>query len=529
MTGNPSSAYEANFAHAQKMHGDGYVDEAIVQYRVLADQRPDDLAVKVALGSALLQQGHDALAEPYLREAWEGAPEDMAANFFWGQLLNRRGNHSAAHECFLTTVAFEPRHASARRSLATLALYRGELDEAYHWIGSLSAFQPKGDVSGVSAQLEMLLNKRDSSSEYYCGSAQVFSRSSRSTEGPPGERDLMELNPERVEGILALCGWSRLEPGTLNLSLGFSFDDVAQSIAPGFYEAGSEVVYPDGYLHIPKLRVGYWYYQGYLHYQGKHLPVLFRRAVTPNSAEVIEVFAECSVREALSVTDGASVLCYFAAPGAPAKDENWLACLLDIYAIFFAQHQQFGRKRELYQGHEGWGMPGQRPTMHRFEKYALDRWLDPSARVLDIGCNIGCFGVEVSKNVGSYVGFDINDSLVQIARRLARYHEVDNCKFLTSSFEDYRNSEPGKFDLIFSFAVHVWIGKPMVGYVADLKEMLEPGGIVVIESNDLVRNDAQFFSNMAAFYEQGFFLLYKGNLQDDGVINRGFCVFKLLA
>ena len=68
----------------------------------------------------------------------------------------------------------------------------------------------------------------------------------------------------------------------------------------------------------------------------------------------------------------------------------------------------------------------------------------------------------------------------------------------------------------------------MNGYVADLKEMLEPGGIVVIESNDLVRNDDEFFINMASFYEQGFFLLHKGVLQDDGVINRGFCVFKLL-
>ncbi|MDF3874047.1 class I SAM-dependent methyltransferase [Pseudomonas putida] len=528
MTGNPSSAYEARFAHAQKMHGDGYIEEAIAQYSALTAEQPDDLALKVALGSALLQQGKDGLAEPYLREAWEGAPQDMAANFFWGQLLNRRGDHAAAHDCFLTTVAFEPRHASARRALATLALYRGDLDEAYHWVGSLSAYQPKGDVSAVSSQLEMLLNKRRPGSEYYCGYAQVFSRSSKSAEGPPGERDLLKINPERIEGILSLCGWSKIEPGTLNLSLKFNFEDVALAVAPSFYEAGADVVYPEGYRHIPKARVGYWYYTGFVHYQGRHVPVLFRRAVTPNSADVIEVFAENAVREVLGVSDGASVLCYFASPDAPVKDEQWLTSLLEIYSIFFAQAQQFGRKRELYQGHEGWGMPGQRPTLHRFEKYALDRWLDPQARVLDIGCNIGCFGIEVSKSVGSYVGFDINESLVQIARRLAKYHAADNCEFLASSFEDYRQSNPGKFDLIFSFAVHVWIGKPMNGYVADLKEMLEPGGIVVIESNDLVRNDDEFFINMASFYEQGFFLLHKGVLQDDGVINRGFCVFKLL-
>ncbi|MEX5669414.1 hypothetical protein ABFV57_31620, partial [Pseudomonas neuropathica] len=91
--------------------------------------------------------------------------------------------------------------------------------------------------------------------------------------------------------------------------------------------------------------------------------------------------------------------------------------------------------------------------------------------------------------------------------------------FLTSSFEDYRQSAPEKFNLIFSFAVHVWIGKPMVAYVSDLKEMLEPGGVVIIESNDLVRNDAQFFENMSSLYEQGFFLMYRGTLKDDGVIN----------
>jgi len=528
MTEHTSHALGARFEHAQKLYGDGQVEEAIVEYRSLLLEHPDDLAVKVALGAALLQQGKDALAEPYLREAWEGAPYDMTANFYWGQWLNRTGDFDTAHNCFLRTLTAEPKHPAARRALATLGLYRGDLDEAYHWVGSLSAFQPKGDVSTVTAQLEMLLGKRKSTSDFYCGAAKVFSRSSTSAEGPPGERELLALNPSREDGIMQACGWSRIEPGTLNLAIKFPFNDVAKHIAPSFYEAAQEVVYPPAYQHIPKARIGYWYYHGCVHHNGDYMPVLFRRALTPNSEEVLEVFAEHSVRERLKVVDGDNVLCYFAAPSAQVKDPDWLACLLDVNGLFFAEHQQFGRKRELYQGHEGWGMPGQRPTLHRFEKYSLDKWLEPGARVLDIGCNIGCFGVEVSKNVGSYVGFDINDSLVKIASRLANYHRADNCQFLTSSFEDYRNSEPGKFDLIFSFAVHVWIGKPMNEYVEDLKAMLEPGGVVIIESNDLVRNDTQFFANMSCFYEQGFFLLYRGTLKDDGVINRGFCVFKRL-
>ncbi|MEX5669787.1 hypothetical protein ABFV57_33580, partial [Pseudomonas neuropathica] len=82
-----------------------------------------------------------------------------------------------------------------------------------HWIGRLSTLQPKGEVRALTAQLEMLLNKRKAGSEYYCGTAQVFSRSSKSAEGPPGEREILKLNPERSDGILSLCGWSRIEPG----------------------------------------------------------------------------------------------------------------------------------------------------------------------------------------------------------------------------------------------------------------------------------------------------------------------------
>lgn len=528
MTQNPDPAFAARFEHAQKIHGEGQAQEAIASYRELLEQRPDDLAIKVALGSALLQLEKDALAEPYLREAWQGAPDDMATNFYWGQFLIRSGDYSGAYECFLTTVNIEPRHVAARQSLATLALYRGDLDEAYHWIGSLNAFNPSGDVGVITAQLEMVLGKRGAGSQFYFGKAQVFSRSSQSAEGPPGERDILAINPERRDGILGLCGWQKIEPGTLNLALKFNFNEVASMIAPSFYEAGEQVVYPEAYKYIPQKRIGYWYYQGAVQFKGSHLPVLFRRAVTPNSEEVLEVFAEHSVRERLALADGDSLICYFATPGDAAPSGDWMKCLLDVHEIFLAEHQQFGRKRELYQGHEGWDMPGQRPTVHRFEKYSLQKWLEPGARVLDIGCNIGCFGVEVSKSVGSYVGFDINESLVNVAQRLADYHQASNCEFLTSSFEEFRQNAPGTFDLIFSFAVHVWIGKPMDQYGQDLKAMLNSGGTIIIESNDLVRNDAQFFANMQAFYEQGFFLLFRGALKDDGVINRGFCVFKRL-
>ncbi|MBD1550667.1 methyltransferase domain-containing protein [Pseudomonas typographi] len=528
MNNRAQAPYEDRFLVAQQKHGEARYDEAIVDYRQLLVEQPEDLAVKVALGGALLHKDRDVEAAPLLREVWEAAPDDVAANYYWGQYSNRQGDHTRAYECFLRTVAAEPGHLLATKGLATLCLYRGNLDEAYHWLGSLQFFHPSAKLGAIKPQLEMLLGKRNPKRQFFCAKAKVFSRSSISQDGPPGERDILALNPDRFEGIVNLCGWSRLEPGTLNLALKFDFAEAAKWVAPAFYEAAADVVYPPAYESIPRRRIGYWYYRGYLYNNGAYQPMLLRRAVTPNSEEVAEVFAEHSLRETLALSDGQTVLCYLASSEQAMQDDAWLACRLKAYDLFFDQTQQFGRRLELYQGHEGWQLPGQRPTLHRFEQYALGRWLTPTARVLDIGCNIGCFGIEVASNVGSYVGFDINASLIEVAKTLADYHQADNCEFRTASFEDFRSSDPGQFDLIFSFAVHVWIGKPMRDYVSDLKAMLNPGGIIVIESNDLVRNDSQFFANMSEFIREGFFLLYKGKLKDDGVINRGFCVFQLL-
>jgi len=525
---NPS-AYEQRFTRAQQLQAAGQTDAAIKDYRQLLAEHPDELPLTLALAAALIgRSDSDNEAEAHLRRVQEAVPSNAAVNSLLGQLLVRQGKYDSAHSYLHQAIQLDPQLHEARNSLASLALYQGALDEAYHWIGSLTCYNPTSDVSPLLAQLEMILNKRHAPQSFFCGVAKVFSRSSRTQGGPPGEREILAINPNRYDGILGVTGWQRIEPGTLNLQLLFNFTEAARNIAPLFYESGESVCYPQGYEHIPKARMGYWYYQGYVQSQGQRAPVLFRRAVTPNSEEVVEVFAERNLRETLKLQDGTNLLCYLATPSTEAEENDWLACKLDIHEQFLSEKQAFGRHQVLYQGHEGWGLPGQRPTLHRMEKYSLHNWLEPNARVLDIGCNIGCFGIEVSRHVGHYVGFDINDSLIHIARRLARHHKVENCEFHTWAFEDFRRANPGTFDLIFSFAVHVWIGKPMQDYVADLKQMLNPGGTVVIESNDLKRNDGQFFSNMAAFFEQGFFLLHQGQLFDDGVINRGFCVFKRL-
>ncbi|GGI20996.1 hypothetical protein GCM10008066_26800 [Oxalicibacterium faecigallinarum] len=206
------------------------------------------------------------------------------------------------------------------------------------------------------------------------------------------------------------------------------------------------------------------------------------------------------------------------------SDEDWFACIATIRSKIEANPQQFGRG-DLYQAHETWGIKGQRPTLQRLYEYGLEKWLPAHANVLDIGCNIGMFGLALSEKIKSYYGFDHNQLLIDIARQMANVRGIDNCQFECESFRDFtlRNKE-NKFNVVFSFAVHVWIGMSIADYAKAVYALLKPGGILIWESNRLDTNDKDFFQNVRHFLNAGFVIQSCGKLKDDNIIERGFYV-----
>ncbi|MGN6228132.1 MAG: hypothetical protein ACTHNM_11930 [Dyella sp.] len=139
-------------------------------------------------------------------------------------------------------------------------------------------------------------------------SAIVSSRSSKKPDGPPGEKEILELNPARRERILQVTKWPNLFSGSLNLDVP---DDCVHRLwlcTPVLWEDGADVQYPEKYAHIPRLRVGYLYFAGNLRNGQKTVPVLFRRAANPLPKR-IEAFASQSLRDALSLSDKIAVTC----------------------------------------------------------------------------------------------------------------------------------------------------------------------------------------------------------------------------
>lgn len=131
---------------------------------------------------------------------------------------------------------------------------------------------------------------------------------SRSSVTPPGDADVLAMNPARRDRILRATGWKDVFPGTLNLKV--TADTVHRLLlcTPVIRESAEDIVYPPEFAHIPRLRVGYLYFRGRIRKHDDVLPVLIRRACNP-LPELLEAMSEFKLRDTLGLSDGESVLC----------------------------------------------------------------------------------------------------------------------------------------------------------------------------------------------------------------------------
>jgi hypothetical protein len=136
----------------------------------------------------------------------------------------------------------------------------------------------------------------------------ITSRSSRMLGGAPGEAEIQARNPDRGARILRATGWSKLEPGSLNLDVHKDAVHRLLLCEPVLRESAETFSYPPGdYAHIPSLRVGYLYFPGFL-VKGIRVPVLFRRAMNP-IPRLIEAFSAESLRATLALSDADVIVC----------------------------------------------------------------------------------------------------------------------------------------------------------------------------------------------------------------------------
>ena len=130
----------------------------------------------------------------------------------------------------------------------------------------------------------------------------VYSRSSRKDSGPPGEAEILKLNPQREELIKFNTGWKELYAGTLNVKTEHkTLCKVIDKLIPLFEE--KPVVYPEKYKSIPIKRNGYRYWKCRLKVGDKRIKCLLRCANVPVKG-VAEIVCDQGIRDFLKINDG---------------------------------------------------------------------------------------------------------------------------------------------------------------------------------------------------------------------------------
>lgn len=195
-----------------------------------------------------------------------------------------------------------------------------------------------------------------------------------------------------------------------------------------------------------------------------------------------------------------------------------------IWRLYSESTQEFGYGK-FYQSLPELGIDGMRPTKLRVEKYHFSDFLNKQQDVLDLGCNCGFLDITIANDVKTVTGVEYNASLVQIAEEVKQYLNKANVSFVHEEYNSWKKHNTKKYDVVFSFAVHHWFGVTAYKYAKDLNELVNSGGLLLFESQD-VTEDKIYKNIVNELLFRGFKIEYEGSGMDDGMYKRNFYVLR---
>jgi ubiquinone/menaquinone biosynthesis C-methylase UbiE len=151
------------------------------------------------------------------------------------------------------------------------------------------------------------------------------------------------------------------------------------------------------------------------------------------------------------------------------------------------EHFIYSKQDGFYQGLDKINIKGSRSTEKRFNEYNIGSLFSKNKNVLDIGSNCGFVSLYTSEFVKSVTGVEINPFLVKISNDTKEFLNIQNVKFVCSTFEEYNTEE--KFDIVYSFANDSTIDNNTTfnfeEYVQKILFLLSSGGLLIFESQAL--------------------------------------------
>ena len=122
--------------------------------------------------------------------------------------------------------------------------------------------------------------------------------------------------------------------------------------------------------------------------------------------------------------------------------------------------------------------------------------------------------------------------MVEVASLTAGYLGQENASFVQDKFEDFQAETAGagrRFDLIVATAVHMHVRYDIEEFATAIAELLRPGGLVLLESQDMRTVDWDFKDKIRRFAGTAFEELSRGATTDENGIPRLHAVLRLQA
>ncbi len=143
-TGGDAGNADAHFRLAQRLEGEGRIDEAEAAYRRSLALAPDHADACLNLGALLCDAGRGADAVQIYSEGLVRCPDVGSLHFNLAVALEDLGERAAALKSYERCLALEPRSADAHFNAARLHDQLGQMQQAVRHFNAYRRLQQKG-------------------------------------------------------------------------------------------------------------------------------------------------------------------------------------------------------------------------------------------------------------------------------------------------------------------------------------------------------------------------------------------------
>ena len=184
----------------------------------------------------------------------------------------------------------------------------------------------------------------------------------------------------------------------------------------------------------------------------------------------------------------------------------------ELFEIYMRSGIEYGAN-QYYQSFAKIELPGARNTEYRIQEYEIPSFFGKTMNVLNIGCNTGFLDIQVSQFVNHITGVDVNEGIVNVARKTAEYLEINNVNFICKNVLVDGIDE--KYDAIMLLAVHGVIEEDNI--LLEILNSLRAGGLFAFESHEVPGDDMRYYRRLRLLEANGFSVKLFKVINDDGV------------